>query len=125
MIKAAQGAASVLVVEDDYFVALEAKDILESAGYTVPGVAASGKQALASAAMHAPALALVDVSLVGDMDGIETAVQLLVLGVRTIFATGYANPEIVARGEDAKPLAWLFKPYSEQELLRAVAEALG
>lgn len=125
MIKAAKGAPSVLVVEDNYFVALEIKDILESTGYSVPAIAASGKQALECAAAHAPALALVDVSLVGDLDGIDTAVQLLALNVRTIFATGHANPEIVARGEDANPLAWLFKPYTEQELLRAVAEALA
>lgn len=125
MITVTQGTASVLVVEDNYFVALEAKEILESAGYTVPVVAATGQHALASAAAHAPALALVDMSLVGDMDGIETAVQLLKLGVRTIFATGHARPEIVARGEEANPVAWLFKPYTERELTRAVAEALG
>jgi FixJ family two-component response regulator len=59
------------------------------------------------------------------MDGIKTAAQLLALGVRTIFATGHANPEIVARGDDANPLASLFKPCSEQVLLRAVAQASG
>ncbi len=124
MSKVTHGVASVLVVEDNYLVALETKDILESAGYAVPVVAASGKEALASAAAHPPALALVDVSLTGDLDGIETAIQLLALGVRTIFATGHAKPEIVARGQDANPIAWLFKPYADRELMRAVAEAL-
>lgn len=124
LITVKQGSANVLVVEDDYFVALETKEMLESAGYTVPVVAASGEHALASAAAHAPALALVDVSLVGNMDGIETALQLLKLGVRSIFATGHASQEIVERGEEANPIAWLFKPYTERELTRAVAEAL-
>lgn len=125
MINVKQGAISVLVVEDDYLVALETREILESAGYAVPAVVPSGSKALAVTAEQKPSVALVDISLVGDMNGIETAVELAALGVPTIFATGHSNREILAKGEAARPVAWLFKPFSEQDLLRAIAKAIG
>jgi CheY-like chemotaxis protein len=70
------GCPVVLIVEDEPIVALDlARTVLE-AGYALCGTAASGPEALALAELNPPTVAIVDVRLIGRMDGIEVARRL-------------------------------------------------
>jgi two-component system, response regulator PdtaR len=118
--------ARILVVEDDYFVALELEDRLSSAGFDVVGVAGTAEEALAMAASAKPELAIVDIRLAGLRDGIDAAVELATrLGVPSIFATAHGDAHTRRRAEQANPLGWLQKPYSSHELMAVVNAALA
>jgi CheY-like chemotaxis protein len=121
---AARAARRLLLVEDDYFVALLAQTMLEDAGYVVVEVAVNAREALAAAQRHAPDLVLMDIRLEGRGDGIDAARQLLEeLGLRCVFVTAHHDPDTVARGSAAQPLGWVEKPFSDRDLVQAVSAA--
>ena len=65
----------ILVIEDEAITAQDLKYRLERLGYIVVGTAGSGEEAIKKAKETYPDLILVDISLKGEMDGIETAQQ--------------------------------------------------
>ncbi|WP_218127861.1 response regulator [Belnapia rosea] len=117
----------MLVVEDEYFVALAAEDALASAGFEVVGVAATAEEAVEIAGTERPDLVLMDIRLAGARDGIDAASEIRGrLGIPSLFATAHSDAATRARGEGAAaPLGWLTKPYAPTELTAAVAAALA
>lgn len=117
----------VLVVEDEYFVALDAENALDSAGFEVVGVAATAEEAVEIARAERPDLVLMDIRLAGARDGIDAAAEIRgSLGIPSLFATAHSDAATRARGEGAAaPLGWLTKPYAPSELAAAVAAALA
>jgi len=126
---AAVGAASpprILIVEDDYLVALALQARLSTAGFEVVGIAMSADEAVSLAKAEQPALAIVDVRLAGKRDGVEAAIELFRNhGIRSIFATAHADPETRALAQPASPVAWLAKPYSANNLIPLIRDALS
>lgn len=117
---------SVLVIEDEAVVALFLSDILTDLNYEVCAVAASGRDALAQAARHRPALAMVDVRLKGDLDGLDTAGALHAqFGIPSILLSG--DPEALrsAKQRGVTPIAVLTKPYTPEQLETVLAGALA
>jgi two-component system, response regulator PdtaR len=111
----------VLIIEDDLLIASEIEATLTEAGFDVVGVATTGEEALALAASQPPDLAITDLRLAGDGDGVDVALSLFRShGIRCIFASAYAGNEAQQRAEPAAPLAWLQKPYSMASLTAAV-----
>ena len=118
-------AGRILVVEDDYFVALELEHRLIEAGFDVVGIAATAEDALEKARSGRPDLAVMDIRLAGARDGIEAATDLIELGIPSIFATAHADPETKRRAEQARPVGWLQKPYAPQSAIALIQEALA
>lgn len=115
----------IVVVEDDYLIASDVVGALTDAGFEVAGVASSAEEVLDLAAKVHPALAVVDIRLSGVRDGLDAARELFVEhGIRCIFATAHQTPEARVRGEAAKPLAWLAKPYVMPTLVDIVRRAV-
>lgn len=82
-------------------------------------VVGSGEEALIVAAVHRPALSVMDIRLSGNMDGIEAALQLFrTHGLRSVFATAPSDPAMRGRTAPAEPLGWLAKPYGPGPCLR-------
>jgi DNA-binding response OmpR family regulator len=120
------GPARILIVENDYLVALDTEDHLTGAGFEVVGTARSAEEALAIATARRPALAIMDIGLAGPRDGVETAIELQAqLGVRSIFATAHADARNKQRAEPAHPLGWLQKPFAAKSLIASVKAALA
>jgi two-component system, response regulator PdtaR len=115
----------ILIVEDDYMVALSNEWALTDAGFEVVATVASGEEALAAATQARPDLVLMDIRLAGPMDGIDAALALRALGLRCVFASAHSDPGTVARGEAAQPLAWIRKPFTDMALVGAVRQAIG
>lgn len=115
----------ILVVEDDFLIAANVESTLTSAGFNVCGVAASADQAVSLAKAHHPSLAIMDIRLVGQRDGIDAALELRrELGLRCIFASAHADEDTKRRAEPAQPLGWLAKPYAMSSLIQLVAKSL-
>lgn len=66
----------ILVVEDEYILAINLQEILESLGYAVVDIADSAEEAIQKAAKLRPNLVLMDICLQSEMDGIQAAEQI-------------------------------------------------
>jgi PAS domain S-box-containing protein len=117
--------ASVLVVEDESITALDMQSTLMALGYSVPGIAATGEQALILAERHRPDLILMDVNLRGGIDGIETTRQIRRrIDTAVIYVTAYADPDTVRRARQTDPYGYLLKPFDVRELHVVIEMAL-
>lgn len=98
----------VLVVEDEYLLADELLELLKGAGATVVGPVATAADALTLLLGGAkPDLAVLDIDLKGQ-DVYAVSDALAARNIPFIFATGYAEVEIVPRfrhiGRAQKPI---------------------
>jgi len=115
----------ILIVEDDVLVASEMEVTLSDAGFEIVGVAASANEALLLAGAESPVLAVMDIRIAGDRDGIDTALELFRShGIRCIFASAHSDHDSRRRAAPAAPLGWLQKPYSMASLTAMVRAAL-
>jgi CheY-like chemotaxis protein len=116
----------ILVTEDEPLIALDLQNRLRRMGYTVPPVATSGEQAIELARKARPDLLLMDVSLGGDMDGIEAATQILrFIDAPVIFLTANTDTDSLQRAQSAPAAGYLLKPLREPELRVTIAIALA
>ncbi|HEX4337561.1 MAG TPA: diguanylate cyclase [Polyangiaceae bacterium] len=117
--------AKILVVEDEALVAKDLSTILQRMGYSVMKTARSADQALASVRDERPDLALMDIHLRGEIDGIDVASILMrEHQVPVVFLTAYADDNTLARASAVHALGYLVKPFKEAELRGAVRIAL-
>ena len=120
-----QPAPRILVVEDDYFVALDLEGGLRAAGLDVVGPVPTAEEALSLARAERPGRAGMDIRLAGERDGIDAALDLYrELGIRCIFASAHVEPPYRQRAAPASPLGWVQKPYSIGTVVDAVRKAL-
>lgn len=120
------GSHRVLVVEDDFLIAMQTEIALTSAGFEVVGPAATAEEAVALAGDTQPTLAVMDIRLASARDGIDAARQLYEeFAIRCIFATAHDDAHTRGRAEPYAPLGWLPKPYTMASLVAVVAEALA
>ncbi|MCA9702073.1 MAG: response regulator, partial [Myxococcales bacterium] len=112
---------SVIVVEDEVLIALELEERLRGWGYEVLGVAHSAQDGLNLARSEAADLALLDVRLGGDFDGIELAAELRSWGIPSVFLTAHGDDETLARIKAVGAQGYLLKPF-EPRLLRLTLE---
>jgi len=112
-------------VEDDVLLSTVVEDALTYEGYAVVGTARSAEEAISMAVVHGPDLVLMDIRLLGNSDGIVAAGQILeCTGIRCLIATGQTDAKTKARAALVQPLGWLPKPYGNEEMVQAVADAL-
>ncbi len=116
----------VLIVEDEFFVAMDAEDSLTAAGFTVIGIAATADAAVALAEAQLPDIVLMDIRLVGPRDGIDAAAEIRErFGIPAVFATAHSDAATRRRAEAAAaPLGWLAKPYTRAEVTALLGNAL-
>jgi two-component system, response regulator PdtaR len=111
----------VLVVEDEALIALNAEAILQEAGFTVTGIAATYVQACALADAFPPDVAVIDLNLLDGRTGLRVAEHVhRAHGATVVIATG--NPEGIETGGGIRTV--LRKPYDDAALVRAAFEAL-
>lgn len=112
----------ILVVEDEAIVAADIRRNLIDLGYEVMETASSAEEAIARASEMRPDLALMDIHIKGDLDGIETAEILRKrFRVPVIYVTAYADEMTVERAKKTEPQGYLLKPIKISEL-RSVVE---
>src|SRR5215213_3775449 len=121
-----QNAPRVLVVEDDFLIAMQTEIALTAAGFEVIGPATTAEEAVAMAGEAQPTLAVMDIRLASTRDGIDAARQLYQdFAIRCIFATAHDDAHTRGRAEPYAPLGWLPKPYTMASLVAVVADAVA
>jgi DNA-binding response OmpR family regulator len=116
----------ILIVQDDPLLAAALHQVLADAGYWVVGAARDTAGAEALATQHRPALAIVDMMLEIDVDGIATATVLQQkYGLAIMITTGFPDSVTQREGVDEFACAIVSKPYSDEQILAAVARCLN
>lgn len=117
---------TILVVDDDPWVRVLARDVLAGEGYRVLE-ASDGQDAIRVAAEHPGPihLLLTDVVMPG-MSGRELAEQMAArrAGIRILYMSGYPGDAAVHQGALVRGSAFLQKPFSPDGLTRKVRETL-
>ena len=107
----------VLVVEDEFFISLHIKELVETIGHTVVAIAVSAEEAVAIASTERPDVVLMDIRLIGPRDGIEAADEIRRrFGISSIFVTANTDPDTRRRAQAVQPVAFLEKPLTEHRL---------
>lgn len=116
----------ILVVDDDAEMGEYVCSLLKAMKYEVVGPVTSGEEAVEVVDNHHIDLAIVDIILSGDMDGIAVSKQLRKKhNIFTIYISAHSDNKIFARAKATEPLAYLLKPVKPRELELAVELALA
>jgi len=116
----------VLIVEDEYILAINLQETLETLGYTVADIADTAEAAIEKATQLRPTLILMDIRLRGELDGIQAAEQIWEkLQIPVIYVTGHSDQSTVERATLTFPFGYILKPIREQELYVAIQTALN
>jgi len=114
---------NIMIVEDEFIIALEIKIKLEKHGYEVKTVH-NGEGAIDSANTNTFDLILMDILLNKGMDGIDAATHIRKkLQIPIVYLTGNTHLKNDDRLRATNPYAVLSKPVSDTELLDTINEA--
>jgi two-component system, response regulator PdtaR len=107
----------ILIVEDEFFIALDLEEQATSLGHTVVGTAVMAEEAIKLAGERRPDIVLMDIRLAGATDGIAAALAIRSQhGIESIFVTGNTDPHTLMRAQAIKPLGVLEKPITLERL---------
>ncbi len=113
---------TILIVEDEPLIADDIAETLEANGFTVCDIVDEAEDALNAVAKYSPDLALLDINIEGDQDGISLAEQL---SIPFIFLTSYYDKATLERAGKTNPSGYLVKPFQENDLIANVELGLN
>lgn len=115
----------ILIIEDEMIIAADLSLQLTKLGYDIIAIHTKAETALETLATNRPDIILMDVVLAGKMDGIEAATQILNTSwIPVIFLTSNTDDATFQRALEAKPFAFVAKPFRIPELERTLKLAL-
>lgn len=115
--------SSVLIIEDEPIIAMDIETIVRDLGHEVTGIAVTKDEAVKMALETRPGLILADIQLADDSSGIDAVVEILRdFDVPVIFITAF--PERLLTGERPEPTFLITKPFQQNTVKAAIAQAL-
>ncbi len=106
-----------MIVEDNTMVAEDCRECLESLGYSITSILASGEESIVRAEIEQPDAVLLDIHLRDEMDGIEAAEQIYSrFQIPVMFLSAYSDPNLLDRAKRVGSFGYLIKPFKENEL---------
>ncbi|MEP9350031.1 response regulator [Xanthobacter sp. KR7-225] len=118
-----QIATRVLIIEDEWVIALDLKTLVSEMGHEVIGVAPTHKKAVELARGGDFGLVLADIQLADGSSGIDAVTDILThFNVPVIFITAF--PDRLLTGERPEPTYLITKPFLSETVKATVAQAL-
>lgn len=118
-------AVKIMIVEDESIVAMDLSLRLQKEGYEVTGVADNSEEAISLFTETNPDLVLMDINIIGQQDGIQTAGAIKkIREVPLIFLTAFSQSEYVNRAKEVNPSAYLVKPFNNDSLYTSIQIAI-
>ena len=115
----------ILIVEDDPLIADSLKDILNVLGHEAVGIAPDANTAIEICNQNELDLALLDIQIGGDMDGVDLAEVINDdYDIPFVFTTAFADNVTVKRAKDRGPFGYVVKPYGTKDINAAIEVAM-
>jgi|GEM_PF-4525298 len=117
--------SKILLVEDKKYFANKIKKKLENLGYNTPLIAYNGDEAIKKTMIKKPNLAIIDLNLKGNPDGIETAATINKKFYTPIIYMGVLqDKKFIERIKKTNFLGFINKPYNDISIYTAIETAL-
>ena len=115
----------VMVVEDEVLVGIMLCRKLRSYGYEVGEVVTTGEEAIKRAAQEQPEVILMDVTLAGEINGLEAARQIKeAYDIPIIIFSGYDQKLLSEQTDAIQPVADISKMGNMSEITAAIEKAV-
>ncbi len=118
----------ILIVEDLGITALDEEQIMRGLGYEVTGIAMTGEEAVEQAGRDRPDVVLMDIMLLGNMDGREAALKIWELyQIPVVYVTAFGSKEESKSLKTPPPegVGYIVKPYAAKELASEIERLVG
>ncbi len=116
---------SILVVEDEALIAANLVHTLSSLGYEVHEPVAKGEDAIRAVEGQQPDLVLMDIQLIGEMDGIEAAEKIRAIAdIPIVYLTAFSDDLRLKQAQLTEPYGYIVKPAHSRELHATIEMAL-
>lgn len=113
----------VIIIEDEFFIAANLEEIVESLGHKVIASVPTKNEAVAAARTNKPGLILADIQLADGDDGVDTVNTILESKrVPVIFITAY--PDRLLTGLKPEPTFLIEKPFTRKNVSATISQAL-
>ncbi|KQC05493.1 MAG: two-component system response regulator [Methanoculleus sp. SDB] len=113
---------TILVVEDDIIIATLLQTRLKKLGFSVVHISATAEDAIMKATELKPDLALMDIRLKGESDGIGAAEAIREKeNIPVIYLTSHSDEDTLERAKKTKPAGYIIKPFTD-DILRTTIE---
>lgn len=118
--------ADVLIVEDDMILSMVEERLVKKLGYNVVAKVQSGSEAIKKVSENNPDVIIMDISLKGDMDGVETMREIRKkVDTPVIFLSGRSSEEEDELTGGISYSDFLTKPISSGDLKGPMQKAIS
>jgi DNA-binding response OmpR family regulator len=112
---------NILIIEDETLIALRIKQSLQKHGYNVVCMVQDAQSAIECISYNHIDLMLVDITIKGYFDGIETAKLIQKsFDIGVIFITSHQEDKFLEEASQVNFLGYIVKPFMEERLIREV-----
>lgn len=116
----------IILVEDDFIIALLLEKQIQRMGFEVAHKIDNGEQAIELVKKDRLDLVLMDIKLVGDLDGIEAMENIREFSeIPVIYLTGNADENTKKRANGTNPEGFLIKPVDMKVLKQHIRRILN
>jgi len=115
----------VLIVEDEFTIALDIEERLKQMGFSVAGIASEYDKALPILLNEDPDIAILDINLGGEKTGIDLS-ELIneKFDIPVIFLSAYSDDITFKKAQNSNPMGFLIKPFKDDDLNFGIKLAL-
>jgi DNA-binding LytR/AlgR family response regulator len=118
-------ATRILIAEDDIFISEQLKNVLIDLSYEVCGIVSSYKKAIEFLENNElPDIAILDIRMHNEDQGLEIANDLKGKNVPFIFTTSFTDKKTVQSAVNYEPKGYIVKPYSGEEIAKVLGKVL-
>ena len=107
---------NIYIVEDEPLIVSTIEVALRKQGFYAIGDAEDYHTALRDIELLKPDLALIDIQLSGEKDGVDLATELDKRKQPYLFLSSQTDPDTIARVKHTNPLGYIVKPFTETSL---------
>jgi histidine kinase len=109
---------TILIIEDELVTVELLKNYLQRSGYETLDAVSNSTDALQAIINMRPDLILMDITIKGEIDGIElTKIINTQFDIPVIYLTGFADRETVARAKITESYGYIIKPFNEIDIV--------
>ncbi len=117
--------ARILVVEDEKIIAKDIESTIKRIGHESVGTVSKGEDAIRVAGECRPDLILMDITLKGEIDGIEAA-RVINETMKTpiVYITAHQDEDTIEKTKGTNPYGYITKPLDDRDLNTAINSAM-